>query len=463
MPDDLAAPEPSLDDPDATKQIRTRSARSIDLLQRIEGYEILEELGRGGMGVVYKAWQHSLQRHVALKMIIAGSFAGPQELERFRAEAMAIARLHHPNLVSIHEIGESNYLPFYAMEYMEGGTLARRLTGQPLDPRMAAALVRSLAQAMDYAHQHGIIHRDLKPANILLAGDRNSPLDPANAKISDFGIAKHLHHVSSYTRTGDILGTPHYMAPEQAIGSPALIGPAADVYSLGAILYELLTGRAPFHGHEGAAVLLMLTKEEPESLSKLVSGVPRDLQTICAKCLEKDPVKRYASARDLADDLTRFLECEPIHARPSSMIDRGVKWARRRPALASILCMAMGAAILAFALQMMMWRQAVDHAHKQDELLTESKSRLADALLDRGIHLAEKGDVRRGMHWMLRSLEISEEIERLQNKPSERRVTRMNLASWGHCVAARGCSCRTNWAGTPRSRRTTSGSPPRPR
>ena len=318
--DDLPVPEPT--ETEATRCLLPGGAARGGPAPRVPGYEILEELGRGGMGVVYKAWQRSLQRTVALKMILGGSFAANEELERFRGEAMAVARLHHPHLLSIYEIGENQHLPFYAMEYMEGGSLARRLNGTPIDPRVAAKLVRSLAEAMDYAHKNGIVHRDLKPANILLAGNADTPLDACIAKITDFGIAKYLHEETNYTRTGDILGTPHYMAPEQATGYSADVGPTADVYSLGAILYELLTGRAPFHGYEGAAVLIRLAREDVERPSYYVRGLPRDLQTICLKCLEKDAGQRYTSAGALAEDLGRFLRDEPIRARPASLPDR---------------------------------------------------------------------------------------------------------------------------------------------
>jgi WD40 repeat protein len=442
-------------DSDVTLQVRLPAASSphgLSALPRVEGYEILEELGRGGMGVVYKAWQRSLQRSVALKMILAGSFAGVQELDRFRAEAMAIARLHHPNLLSIYEIGACAHLPFYAMEYMEGGSLSRRLNGAPVPPRSAAGLVRSLAQAMDYAHKNGIVHRDLKPPNILLTGNNNVPLEDCIAKVTDFGIAKHLHQDASYTRTGDILGTPNYMAPEQAMGRPAQIGPVADVYSLGAILYELLTGRPPFHGATGADVLLLLARQDPERPSHWVRSLPRDLETICLKCLEKDPARRYTTAGALADDLTRFLQSEPILAKPASLLDRTIKWTRRRPALAAILAMAGCIAALAFGMMALMLRQAVEHADEQermrvkavhqldvqDQLVTASKALLADAYLDRGIHLAERDDVRRGMHWMLRALEIAQEVERRENKPSVLEpIIRMNLSAWGQCVSGR--------------------------
>ncbi|MBM4072431.1 MAG: hypothetical protein FJ271_26405 [Planctomycetes bacterium] len=423
-------------DPEATLQLRggraTRGAQVGEAsLPRLAGFEILEELGRGGMGVVYKAWQLSLQRTVALKMV--GAFAGSQDLDRFRAEARGIARLHHPHLVSIYEIGEYRNLPYYAMEYMGGGTLARRLNGQPIDPRVAAELMQSLAGAIDYAHRNGIVHRDLKPANILLSADAD--LADAVAKITDFGIAKHLDQADSQTRTGDILGTPHYMAPEQAMGQSGQAGPTADVYSLGAILYELLTGRAPFHAYEGADVLFRLIHDEPERPSRLVRGLPRDLQTICLMCLEKTPARRYASAAALADDLRRFLSDEPIQARPASRWDRACRWVRRRPAWAAIIGMTAALAFVGVGLLTMMWRQAVRHAEKQDQLVNAWKSVLADDYLERGIQLAERGDARRGMHLMVRALEVTEELEHTEKKPSLLApVIRSNLSAWSQCV-----------------------------
>ncbi|HZZ79748.1 MAG TPA: serine/threonine-protein kinase, partial [Gemmataceae bacterium] len=462
--DEIDEPEPVLPlhatdkcsprDPDATMHVRhaaTMHTIALDL-PRVPGYEIVEELGRGGMGVVYKAWQHSLQRAVALKMILAGSFAGPQDLDRFRAEARAIARLHHPNLLSIYETGECERLPFYAMEYMEGGSLARRLNGAPVLPRVAATLVRNLAQAMDYAHKNGIVHRDLKPANILLAGSDDVPLQDCVAKITDFGIAKHIHQDSSYTRTGDILGTPNYMAPEQAMGRPGQIGPAVDIYSLGAILYELLTGRPPFQGATGADVLLLLARQDPERPSHWVRSLPRDLETICMKCLEKDPARRFASAGALADDLQRFLNHEPIEAKAASLLDRSIKWTRRRPAFATILVMAGCITVLVFSTMIVMTRQALDHAMEEEELrqvateqlqmqlqlTVRSQGLLADAYLDRGIHLAERGDVRRGIHWMVRALEISEKLPREPGASTDLApVIRMNIAAWAECVSGR--------------------------
>jgi tetratricopeptide (TPR) repeat protein/WD40 repeat protein len=309
----------------------------LDLTQTEEGpppafkdYEILGELGRGGMGVVYRARQQGLNRLVALKMILAGEHAGSQHLARFRAEAEAVARLQHPNVVQVHEVGEQDGRPFFSMEFVEGGSLAGKLAGTPQPARPAAELVEVLARAIQAAHQRGIVHRDLKPANILLAAD-------GTPKISDFGLAKKLDEAAGQTASGAILGTPSYMAPEQASGGKRPVGPAADVYALGAILYELLTGRPPFKAETTFDTLRQVLTEEPVPPRRLNGKVPRDLETICLKCLLKEPRKRYPSAAELADDLGHFLAGEPITARPVRVWEKGWKWARRRPAAALLL------------------------------------------------------------------------------------------------------------------------------
>jgi tetratricopeptide (TPR) repeat protein len=303
---------------------------------QVPGYEVLGLLGRGGMGVVYLARQVALNRLVALKMIRAGDEANPADLARFRSEAAAVARLQHPNIVQIHEVGERDGLPYFSLEYVEGGTLARKLQATPQPARDAARLMETLARAMHVAHQRGIVHRDLKPANVLLTSD-------GTPKISDFGLAKRLDDAAGPTVSGAIMGTPSYMAPEQAGGSSRRIGPAADVYALGAILYEMLTGRPPFKGATVYDTVLQVLREEPVAPRRLQSTVPRDLDTICVKCLQKLPARRYPDAAALADDLRRFLAGEPIRARPVSSWERAVKWARRRPAQAA----AAGALVLA--------------------------------------------------------------------------------------------------------------------
>jgi thiol-disulfide isomerase/thioredoxin len=303
----------------------------------VPGYEILGELGRGGMGVVYRARHRTLNRIVALKMILAGAHASPIGLERFRTEAEAAARLQHTNVVQIFEVGEYQGLPYFSLEHCSGGSLESRLDGTPLPVREAAILVETLAQAIHAAHEHQVIHRDLKPANVLLAGRPQAPLAECQPKITDFGLAKKLDEASNQTRSGAIMGTPSYMAPEQASGKAHAIGPAADVYALGAILYELLTGRPPFKAATPMDTMMQVLHEEAVPPSRLNSYCPRDLETICLKCLQKEPRKRYASARELAADLDCFLRGEPIRARRTRLLERGLKWAQRRPAAAALL------------------------------------------------------------------------------------------------------------------------------
>ena len=293
------------------------------------GYEILRELGRGGMGVVYQARHTKLHRDVALKMILAGSHAGATDLARFQTEAEAIARLQHPNIVQVHEVGEHEGKPFFSLEFCGGGSLERKLNGTPLPPTEAAALVETLARAMQAAHEQHVIHRDLKPANVLLAAD-------GTPKITDFGLAKKLDEAGQ-TQLGAIMGTPSYMAPEQAGGKSGDIGPAADVYALGAILYECLTGRPPFKAATALDTIMQVVSDEPVAPSQLQTKVPRDLETICLKCLHKEPGKRYANAKALVDDLRRFQQGEPIRARSAKWGERALKWVQRRPAAAALI------------------------------------------------------------------------------------------------------------------------------
>jgi serine/threonine protein kinase/WD40 repeat protein len=311
------------------------------------GYEIIEEVGRGGMAVVYRARQLSLQRPVALKMLLGAGHLGPDDLIRFRTEADAVARLQHSHIVQIHEVGDWDNRPFLSLEFVDGGTLAQYLHGVPQSPTDSATLVESLARTMGFAHRQGIVHRDLKPSNILLQGGEATTTKPGQpaalasfvAKISDFGLAKRLDADDSRTRTGVIIGTPSYMAPEQAKGSHRSVGPAVDIYALGAILYELLTGRPPFRGETPIDTLQYVLTQEPVPPSRLQPGVPRDLETICLKCLQKEPARRYLRADDLADDLRRYLQGETIQARPASVIERLVKWSRRRPTAAALLAL----------------------------------------------------------------------------------------------------------------------------
>jgi WD40 repeat protein len=318
----------------------------------IPGYRIDAVLGRGGMGVVYKARHLALNRTVALKVLTMGSHANEEELARFRREAEAAASLQHPGIVQIYEVGEHQGRAYLALEYVEGGTLAQRLNGAPQPPRAAALMVEALARAIHYAHQRGIIHRDLKPQNVLVPaedtqnsrgntvrGEVSSSVVSVSpmAKITDFGLAKRIGDDSALTQTGALLGTPSYMAPEQASGNPKDVGPAVDIYALGAILYEMLTGRPPFRGTSILQTLEQVREQDPVPPGRLQPTTPRDLETICLKCLAKLPAKRYASALALAEDLGRFLDGQPIQARPVGAVERTLKWARRRPALAALV------------------------------------------------------------------------------------------------------------------------------
>jgi serine/threonine-protein kinase len=325
----------------------------------VPGYEILEELGRGGMGVVFKAKQTRLNRLVDLKVVRAGATAGSEELERFRREAEAVAALHHANIVQIYEIGDAGGVPFFALEHVEGGSLADRLRRGPLSFQQTAALVETLAWAMQDAHDHGIVHRDLKPGNVLLMpapeGQVGSP------KISDFGLAKRLDSEACQMQTGHILGTPAYMALEQARGQTHQMGPGVDVYALGSILYECLTGGPPFAGKDPMDTLSQVVAEEARPPSWVNPKVPRDLETICLKCLEKDPARRYPSAGELADDLDRFQEWQPIQARRIGRLERAARWVRRRPAVV-LGCLLAVVLVLAGLSGYLLWRAGVRRA-----------------------------------------------------------------------------------------------------
>jgi tetratricopeptide (TPR) repeat protein len=346
LPADQAAEEPmenrvTLDYVPPKEDRRARHAfADRRKLPAVPGYEVLAELGRGAMGVVYRARQTRLKRVVALKMILAGSHAGTSQLARFQTEAEAVAQLQHPNIVQIFEVGKHEGLPYFSLELVDGLSLREKLADKPLESAEAARLVEVLARAMHHAHQQGIVHRDLKPANVLLTAD-------GLPKISDFGLAKRLEDDSGQTGTGTILGTPSYMAPEQARGAGNEIGPLADVYALGAILYEMLTGRPPFVTANPVDTVMQVLNEEPVAPRRLQPKVNRDLETICLKCLEKDPPKRYADAQALAEDLRRFRRGEPIQARPVGAAERVWRWCRCNPRIA---VPSLAAGLLALAL-----------------------------------------------------------------------------------------------------------------
>ncbi len=311
---------------------RSEAAADQSVLPEVPGYEILGELGRGGMAVVYQARQLHPNRIVALKMIRAIEHAGPAERLRFQIETEAVARLQHAHIVQLHEAGEVRGQPFFSLEFCDGGTLAQQWKKQRPSPREAAGLIETLARAMHYAHLRGVVHRDLKPGNVLLAGPERV------AKITDFGLAKRIDAgARDVSQSGAIMGTASYMAPEQAAGKVHDTGPAADVYGLGALLYECLTDQPPFHAETSLETLQQVLDREPLPPSRLGVRVPRDLETICLKCLNKVPARRYSSAEDLANDLRLFQAGEPIRARAVGAAERTWKWARRRPALTALL------------------------------------------------------------------------------------------------------------------------------
>lgn len=330
--DSATSPEPGSNQYQQADTIQPDAANQIPVSPiarpaEIAGYEIQGELGRGGMGVVYRAKQKGLNRIVALKMILHADHAGSEDRERFQREAEAIARLDHPNIVRIFEISEHEGKPFFSLEYLEGGSLLDKLDGTPMKANRAALLVEKLARAMHVAHQAGVVHRDLKPANVLLTVD-------GEPRVTDFGLAKNLEE-DGKTQSGAILGTPSYMAPEQAEGKTKEMGPAVDVYALGAILYECLHGRPPFKAATAMDTVWQVISQPPISLRQLNPEVSKDLDTICMKCLRKEAKKRYASSLELAEDLRRNLNHEPIHARPQGRIEKTIKWIKRRPALAA--------------------------------------------------------------------------------------------------------------------------------
>jgi WD40 repeat protein/serine/threonine protein kinase len=393
---------------------------------RIPGYEILRELGRGGMGVVYQARQLSLGRLVALKMILTGAHAGAKELARFRTEVEAVARLEHPNIVRVYEVNEHDGQPYLALEFVDGGSLADRIDGKPQPPMPTAQLLETLASTMHAVHQQGIVHRDLKPANILLQGKsevrkpesrkEHSGGAPASGlsisdftvKVTDFGLAKRLDTDTGPTLSGQILGTPCYMAPEQAAGRTKQIGPATDVYSLGAILYEMLTGRPPFQEESQWETIRKVASEEPLAPRQLEPKVPLDLETVCLKCLQKEPQKRYATALALAEDLRRVQSGEPIQARPVGAWERAWKWAKRRPAAALLLAVS-SLAVIAFVVGSVVYnaklRSALEVAEAHAE---ESRQRLVRLQVSQGSHALDEGDWFTAVVWFAEALRLDE-------------------------------------------------------
>ena len=404
--------------------------RRIAVPGHIADYDILAEVGRGGMGVVYKARHRSLNRLAALKMVLAGEFASPAQEQRFRLEAELAARVQHPNIVQIYEIGSYQGHPFLAMEWVEGGSLANRLDGQSWRPGEAASLLETLAHAIHVAHSEGVIHRDLKPANILLqtgGGGRKTDqggssrsgftADPASGllpKITDFGLARPIEGGVSLTQSGLLVGTPGYMAPEQAggTGRRALVGPAADIYALGVILYQLLTGQLPFQGDSTLEVLRAVTSDEPVRPRRWQPRVPRDLEAITLHCLEKEPTRRYPSALALAEDLQRFRTGKPVTARPVGRGARLARACRRRPLTALLLGLLTVSLFGGLAGVTWKWLEAnaqrdLADAQRREALFQAYRARLSAAVAalqnndvtDAARHLDAAPEALRGWEW----------------------------------------------------------------
>ncbi len=379
---------------------RSRSTASEPVIGSFAEYELLEKIARGGMGIVYKARQKKPNRIVALKTILAGTLASPELVERFYLEAEAAAALEHPGIVPIYEVGEFNGQHFFSMGFVDGGSLADQTKDGPLPPRRAASLIMQVAEAVGYANDRGIIHRDLKPGNVLLDKD-------GKPKVTDFGVAKNASSDSHLTMDGQIIGTASYMPPEQARGHLSEIGPASDVYSLGATLYCLVTGRPPFQAASTLETIEQVTKQEPVSPRQLNAAVNRDLETICLKCLQKEPGKRYPRAQDLADDLRRFLSGEPIQARPVSRSERLWRWARRNPLIAALT---IGIALSLFAGTIVSWVFAVRAQFEANA------SRAARRLSDRRWYVAELSLAYQD--WKAGHIDLVRERLRKQGTPS---------------------------------------------
>ncbi len=383
------SPAISSDSHDAPTHDSTGSSLHSGTLVRYFGdYELEKVLGEGGMGVVYKARQLSLNRSVALKMIKAARFASADEVRRFQNEAEAVARLDHPNIVPIFEVGQFEDQHYFSMKLIAGESLDKRLKDYLADPRGAAKLVAMAAGAIHHAHQRGILHRDLKPANVLVDTE-------GQPHVTDFGLAKRVNGDSELTQSGAILGTPAYMAPEQTSGSRGTVTTSTDVYGLGAILFALLTGRAPFGGATVLDTLAQVRERQPEPPRKLNPRVPRDLEVVCLKCLEKDPRRRYASADALAEDLKRWLAGEPIAARPVGKAARLWMWCRRRPVIAGLsaaVLVAVLGGLIATSLGLLVALKAQAEEKRQTKL---AEQRLQDSLLARAEALVARGDAER--------------------------------------------------------------------
>src|SRR5258706_9027930 len=369
-------------------------------LPRIPGYEVEAVLGRGGIGIIYRVRHLKLNRAVALKMLLSGEYAAAVELARFTREAQTIASLHHPNIVQIYDVGEFDGRAYFTMELIGGGSLSQKLGGIPQPAQYCSSVTETLARAIHVAHLAGIVHRHLKPANILLTPDRTP-------KVSEFGLARYFEGQSDVTLDMAKIGTPSYMAPEQVIGKSGTVGPSADVYALGATLYELLTGRPPFRGETHTETERQLLTREPVRPSQLNAKVPRDLETICLKCLQKEPTRRYESASALADDLRRFREGRPIRARPVGWAARVWRWSKRNPT---------GAALVTTALVLAMTAGAggIWFVQQRAERLAQAARHDAEVRSEIGTAVTQAVSFRRGFHFQEARERLEEARQRLE-------------------------------------------------
>ena len=438
-----------------TRDERLRSVRSSFM---VRGYEVLEEIGRGGMGVVYKARDTRLKRLVALKMILAGDHADQRALGRFRAEAEVLARVEHAGIVQVYEVGELNGNPFLILEFIDGGSLTDFTQRKPVDAIFAARTVEAVARAIQAAHDQGIAHRDLKPDNILMLrrpakcddthSDRSGMLSASSPimnaisqagaeasmeevtpKVADFGLAKQVNAADGLTRTGAILGSPNYMAPEQASGDIHEVGFAADIYALGAILYYLLTGRPPFLGTSAAETILMVRDADPVAPTQLQPKLSKDIETICLKCLEKDPNKRFASARELKDELTRFIHGEPILSRPLSPTARAWRWCRRNVVLAmSLSAVALSlAALFVTAITAAIWMARL--ADKEKEARRNAENHLIQLHTTNALRLTDQGNLSGSLPWFAEAIRLVEQRALEDGSPNDSLIPRLRLAA----------------------------------
>ena len=365
----LHEPQQSEIDTNADSMLANTGSESSTTEQNPEfqNYTILEEIGRGGMGIVFRARHHRLNRDVALKVLSQAAAGNPERWLRFSTEAQAIARLHHPNIIQVFDSGEENGIPYVAQELADRGTLGQRISGTPQGATEAAHLARQLADAVAHAHDNGVLHRDIKPSNVLFCGD--------TVKLADFGLAKLIDRETDLTETKDVIGTPAYMSPEQAAGDRSAIGKPTDVFTLGILLYEMLTGVTPFRAETPVQTLHLILDHDPVAPRQLQPGVPRDLDTICLKCLSKKPTDRYEQASELSDDLNRYLDGYPIKARPTPIWKRVMKWCRRHPSAASLLGVSLVATVLLLAIWVSFTRQlAIQTAIAKQKTMEANRS-----------------------------------------------------------------------------------------